>query len=73
MAKREDIKRIVAQLRDAPPFWDYVKTLEAQRDVCISQLLVEIDPAKVESKRGEARAYDELIKQIHQAIKDLAT
>ncbi len=61
---RADIARVVAGLRDVPQFWDYVKTLEAKRDAAIHTLLYEPQPANVEVLRGEARAYDTLIKDI---------
>lgn len=71
MAAREDIARAVAPLLHHAPFRDYVKTLEAKRDDLVSQLLYEPDESKVSSLRGEARAFDTMIKNIATAAKDL--
>ena len=68
MATRADKARVIAQLREAPFFWDYIKTLEADRDAVIQQLLYEPIAANVEALRGRARAYDEQIKAIYQNL-----
>ena len=65
MASREEIARVIAQLRDTPQFWHYVKMLEERRDAVIHQIMYEQTPDNVNVLRGEARAYDTLIKQIH--------
>ena len=68
MATRPELARIVGQLKDIRPFWDYVKTLEDRRDAVIHQLIYEPQPANVEVLRGAARSYDEQIKQIKTAL-----
>lgn len=75
MADRASFARIIAQLRDSPPFQHYVKTLEERRDAVIHQLINGDDQiagtsVKLEALRGKAQAYDELIRSINTALKD---
>jgi hypothetical protein len=57
-----DAPRIFAGLKDNGFFGQYVKMLEAQRDKVTKQLLY--SPMPDEALRGEARAYDLLLKEI---------
>lgn len=64
MASRAELARALAQLKTAPGWRDYVKTLQVHRDDIIISLLHESDPSKVEALRGEARAYDTLFNDV---------
>ncbi len=70
MAGRVDKQRALSQMRESPFFWDYVKTLETDRDAVIQQLLYEPNVTLVEALRGRARAYDEQIKAIYQNLRE---
>lgn len=57
--------RALAALKDNAHFGHYVKMLEAKRDDAVTRLLY--DDHRDEALRGEARSYDQLIKQIKKA------
>lgn len=52
-------------MRGQPLFSDFMKTLTARRAFIIDALVAEQDQTKVDVLRGEARAYDFIIKAVN--------
>jgi hypothetical protein len=64
MASREEFTAALAQMRDAPFFGLFVKTLSSRRDAVIRQCLLAPTVAEAEPLRMEARALSWLCDQI---------
>lgn len=62
MSVRADLEKAFLALRGSPSFDEFVKTLAARREFVVSQLLGELNSSNVDVLRGEARAYDYLLK-----------
>lgn len=62
MSVKVDLEKAFLALRGTPSFDEFVKTLAARREFVVSQLIGELNSSNVDVLRGEARAYDYLLK-----------
>ncbi|MFI5397597.1 MAG: hypothetical protein ACHQ9S_18830 [Candidatus Binatia bacterium] len=57
---REELKQVMIALRASPVFSEFMKTLTRRRDAVVNQWIAGTGDS--EALRGEARAYDYIIK-----------
>ena len=62
MSVKLDLQKAFLALRGSPSFDEFVKTLAARREFVVSQLVDALESTNVDVLRGEARAYDYLLK-----------
>jgi hypothetical protein len=62
MSVKFDLEKAFLALRGSPSFDEFVKTLAARREFVVSQMIGELNSSNVDVLRGEARAYDYLLK-----------
>lgn len=62
MSTKTDIEKALDGLRGAPFFNDFIKTLEARKADIVTRWMASSDPNQDAALKGEARAYDYIIK-----------
>lgn len=65
ISQQQELAEALAQLQDAPRFRVYLRTLSAAKEAAIQRLLSPAtDAAEVHALRGEARAYNDMLKAL---------